>query len=267
MVNTHSAQATSLVKALHVLLALEDAPEGRGVTDIAHTLNMPKSAVHRLLSTFQEHGFVQQQAHNRLYRLGPALARLGLRAADRFAPRFIARPYLEALAQEVGETVFLGVLVPDGVLIVDKVEQAQVLRIAPALGTVMPLRQTALGMILLAFCTPRMRVQLLSTSQEIAASSVETTRHIDIEPELDVILRQGYAVRIGTWMPDVCCVAAPVRNGRGEAIAALSVALPHSRMPQPRRHDPFADGVAVEAYPTLVPLVVKAAAGISAALP
>lgn len=95
---TVAAPATSLVKALHVLLALEESPEGRGVTDIARALGLPKSAVHRLLVTFQACGFVQQQAESSRYTLGPVLARLGLRAADLFTPRRVARPYMEALS-------------------------------------------------------------------------------------------------------------------------------------------------------------------------
>lgn len=107
MSESTAAQSTSLLKALRALFALEDAPEGKGVSDIARELGLPKSAVHRLLVTFQAHGFVQQEPRRRHYRLGPTLARLGLRAAEQFVPREVARPYLEALAQEMGETIFL----------------------------------------------------------------------------------------------------------------------------------------------------------------
>ena len=101
-----AAPATSLVKALDVLLALEDSPAGRGVTDIARALGLPKSAVHRLLVTFQACGFVQQQPETSRYSLGPVLARLGLRAADLFTPRRVARPYMEALTREEGAAFY-----------------------------------------------------------------------------------------------------------------------------------------------------------------
>ena len=133
-----AAPATSLVKALHVLLALEHSPEGRGVTEMARALGLPKSAVHRLLVTFQACGFVQQQPETSRYTLGPVLARLGLRAADLFTPRRVARPYLEALAHEVGATVFLGILCEDRMLVVEKVEHNQVRHIAPELGLPVP---------------------------------------------------------------------------------------------------------------------------------
>src|SRR5262245_42059159 len=130
MTDKLAAPATSLVKALDVLLTLEASPEGRGVTDIARALGLPKSAVHRLLVTFQACGFVQQQPETSRYILGPVLARLGLCAADLFTPRRVARPYMEALAHEVGESIFLGTLCEDSMLVVEKVEQNQILRIS-----------------------------------------------------------------------------------------------------------------------------------------
>lgn len=233
MPESTAAQSTSLLKALRVLFALEDAPEGKGVSDIARELGLPKSAVHRLLVTFQAHGFVQQEPRRRHYRLGPTLARLGLRAAEQFVPREVARPYLEALAQEMGETIFLGVLAQQGVLIVDKVEHGHVLRVAPELGTILPLGQTALGKVLLAFCPP--------AEQEVLLASCPTQRD-DLPARLRAIAQQGYAVAVEEWLPDLSCVAAPIRNGQGQVIAALAVSVPQSRMPQPQRHDPFAGG-------------------------
>ncbi len=259
MAESTSAQSTSLIKALRVLLTLEDVPVGKGVSDIARELDLPKSAVHRLLVTFQAHGFVQQESRRGHYRLGPTLARLGLRAAEQYVPREVARPYLEALAQEMGETVFLGVLAQDGVLIVDKVEHGHVLRVAPDLGTVLPLGQTALGKLLLAFCPP--------DEQTVWLATCSTEPSPVLPARLRAIVQQGYAVSVGEWMPDLSCVAAPIRKGQGQVIAALAVSVPQSRMPPPQRHDPFAGGGVALPYPTLIPPVMTAAERISAALP
>jgi IclR family KDG regulon transcriptional repressor len=261
-----AALATSLIKALRVLLCLEDSQAGRGVTDIARALGLPKSAVHRLLVTFQELGFVQQQPDSR-YTLGPALARLGLRAADMFTPRRVARPYLEALAQEIGETVFLGVLAQDQVLVVDKVEHGQVLRVSPALGTALPLHRTALGRLLLAFRPEPQRERYLQTLAEPGSATAPELRSDALRQELAAIAHQGVAVSLEEWAPDICCLAAPIRHRQGEVIAALALALPRSRMPQPQRHDPFAAGEAGGRYPTLLPALLTAAERISAALP
>jgi DNA-binding IclR family transcriptional regulator len=260
MAESASALSTSLLKGLRVLSVLENAPDGKGVSEIARELDLPKSAVHRLLVTFQAHGFVQQDVRSRHYRLGSTLARLGLRAAEQYVPREVARPYLEALAQDMGETVFMGVLAQHGVLIVDKVEQGHVLRVAPDLGTVLPLGQTALGKLLLAFCPP-------AEQEVLVASCVTAPCSPGLPARLRAIAQQGYAVAIGEWMPELSCVAAPIRNGQGRVIAALAVSVPQSRMPPPQRHDPFAGGGTALPYPSLIPPVMTAAERISAALP
>jgi DNA-binding IclR family transcriptional regulator len=261
------APATSLVKALHVLLALEQSPAGRGVTDIARALGLPKSAVHRLLVTFQACGFVQQLSENSRYTLGPVLARLGLRAADLFTPRRVARPYMEALAHEIGETIFLGVLCEASVLIIEKVEQSQMLRISPELGTTLPLRQTALGQVWLAFCPAGQRDTLLATLRPPDSVIPAERALAGLRQELAAIAQQGFAVSLETWMPDICCLAVPVWNSRQELVAALAVAVPRSRMPQPQRHDPFAQGTLALQYPTLLPALLRTAEQISATVP
>ena len=262
-----AAPATSLVKALHVLLALEESPAGRGVTDIARALGLPKSAVHRLLVTFQACGFVQQQPETSRYALGPVLARLGLRAADLFTPRRVARPSMEALAHEVEATVLLGVLCEARIVVVDTVEHNQVWRSSAELGTTLPLRQTALGQVWLAFCPAAQREALLPAL--VAPASVVPAERLlaGLRQELTAIAQQGFAVSLETWRPAICCLAVPVWNQRRELIAALAVAVPRSRMPQPQRHDPFAPGAPALQYPTLLPALLRTAERISAAVP
>jgi DNA-binding IclR family transcriptional regulator len=182
-------------------------------------------------------------------------------------PRRVARPALEALAQEVGETIFLGVLQESRLLIVDKVEYGQVLRISPALGTTLPLRQTALGQVWLACCPASQRQSLLAALLPDDLVGSPERWLASVEQELTTIRQQGFAVSMETWLPELCCLAAPIQDSSGEIMAALAIALPRSRMPQPQRHDPFTRGTLSSQYPTLVPPLLRTAAQIMAALP
>lgn len=258
MAETSVTHATSLVKALRVLCALEASPQGRGVTDVARELALPKSAIHRMLVTLRDYGFVQQSPEHGRYTLGPVLTRLGLRAAEMFTPRVVARPYLHELAQEVRETVLLGVLAQEQVMIVEKVEHAQGVRPSPPLGTVLPALQTALGKLLLACCT--------SAEQERVLEREGYAAH-RVRQELATIGQQGWAMSAGEWAEDVCCLAVPVRQSRGEVVAALAMMLPRSRVPQPLRHDPFAGGSVVAQNLTLLQPLRQAAERIEAMLP
>lgn len=260
------AHATSLIKALRVLLALESSVDGRGVSDIARALGLPKSAVHRLLVTFRDHGFVRQSAADSRYTLGPTLARLGLRAADLFTPRGVARPHLETLADRLGETIFLGVLDAHEVLVVDKVERGQAQRLSPELGARLPLFTTALGKALAAYSEPAVQAKLTAAAQ--AADRPNGTRqNPPRHQEFAAIARQGVAVSLEEWTANVCCLAAPIFNGRSQVVAAVAVTLPRSRMPHPQRHDPFAGGNPLSCYPTLLPPLVETARHISTLIP
>lgn len=258
MIETPVVHATSLVKALRVLCALEASPQGRGVTDVARELSLPKSAVHRMLVTLRDYGFVQQSPEHGRYTLGPVLTRLGLRAAEMFTPRVVARPYLDELAQEVHETVLLGVLAQDQVMIVEKAEYPQGVHPSPPLGTVLPVLQTALGKLLLACCT--------SAEQERVLGEAGHAEH-RVRQELATIGQQGWAMSVGDWTEDVCCLAVPVRQSRGGVVAVLAIMLPRSRVPQPPRHDPFAGGSPVAHHLTLLQPLRQAAERIEAVLP
>ena len=262
-----TSHASSLVKALRILLELEFSADGRGVTDISRSLGLPKSAVHRVLVTFRDYGFVNQSSTDSRYTLGTTVARLGLRAADMFTPRDVARPHLEALADRLSETVFLGVLEGREVLIVDKVERGQVLRIAPELGTRIPLLRTALGKVLLAYAGKDNRARLVVASALDAEDANGTRQNPSLAQELDSIARRGVAVSIEEWTSNVCCIAAPIRNCRGDVVAAVAVTLPLSRMPHPQRHDPFAGGSPLAQYPTLLPPLVETASHVSTLIP
>lgn len=258
MAETSVVHATSLVKALRVLCALEAPRQGRGVTEVARELELPKSAVHRMLVTLRDYGFVQQSPEHGRYTLGPVLTRLGLRAAEMFTPRVVARPYLEELAQEVRETILLGVLAQDQVMIVEKVEHAQGVRPSPPLGTALPVLRTALGKLLLACCT--------SAEQERVLGGEGHTAH-RVRQELITIGQQGWAMSAGEWAEDVCCLAVPVRQSRGDVAAALAMMLPRSRVPWPPRHDPFAGGNVAAHDLTLLQPLRQTAERIEAVLP
>ena len=152
-------------------------------------------------------------------------------------------------------------------LVVEKVEHNQVRHIAPELGTTVPLRQTALGQVWLAFCPAAQRDTLLATLVS-PDSSIPVERALaPLRQELATIAQQGFAMSLERWLPDLCCLAVPVWNRRQELIAALAVVIPRSHMPQPQRHDPFAPGAPALQYPTLLPALLRTAERITALIP
>jgi DNA-binding IclR family transcriptional regulator len=131
----------------------------------------------------------------------------------------------------------------------------------------LPLQQTALGKLLLAYCGPAEQERLLKSLVLADTRSHDAHQLYSLRQELAAIAQRGFAISLEEWAADICCLAAPIRNGRGAVVAALALALPHSRMPPPPRHDPFAAESSALPYPTLIPALLATAERISMAIP
>lgn len=97
----------------------------------------------------QFYGFVVQDPSTRAYSAGPALIEVGLSVGE-IDIRIRARPHLEALRDEVDETVHLAVLEGTDILFLDSVEGTRAVRVGSRVGAVMPAHLTSLGKALLA---------------------------------------------------------------------------------------------------------------------
>src|SRR3954453_15326676 len=86
------------------LLQLYQEHHTLGVSETARLLGVGRSTAHRLLTTLRAHGFVVQDA-TRAYRVGPALRELGTAVAESGAVRARCRVSMQALCDELGETV------------------------------------------------------------------------------------------------------------------------------------------------------------------
>src|SRR5918999_4247178 len=94
-------------RALAVLGTLAEGGQDLGTNEIARRSGINPSTVSRLLATLAHAGYVQHVGDSGRYRLGLRLLELGNRVADRLDLGGAARPHLEALADETGETVTL----------------------------------------------------------------------------------------------------------------------------------------------------------------
>ncbi|MCU1405075.1 MAG: IclR family transcriptional regulator, partial [Glaciihabitans sp.] len=143
------APVQSVDRALTILGFL--AAEGElGVTEIADLLNVHKSTAFRLIATLEAHGLVQQMDRNSRYRLGVGLLRLASATRGQLEIVQEARPFLKALADEVGETANIVVLAGDETLYLDQAIGTSALQMYNWVGRRNPPHATANGRVLLA---------------------------------------------------------------------------------------------------------------------
>ena len=136
---TGKYQAPSVKKAFQILVLISETDLGVGISEIAKRLGISKSTVHGLTAALEEMGVLIRNSTTKRYSLGYALVELGKKGLSRIPLRELARRHIEELADETGETVFLGILRDDYIFILDTVESKKKLKITAPRGTKMSL--------------------------------------------------------------------------------------------------------------------------------
>ena len=243
--STRDVAAT--VRAVAILDALADGGEA-GTTGIARRTGISPSTVSRQLGTLARLGLVEHVAETGRYRLGVRILRLASVVLGRLDVRDAARPHLEELVHEVGETATLSIPGDQDAITVDFVPTDRYLQGVTRLGRPSVGHASSAGKVLLAFGDvplPRGRLRRF-TPQTITDAGV-------LAREIETVRRQGWAAAVEEREPGLSAIAAPVWGAAGDLVAIVALQGPASRF----------DRTAIK---KALPLLRECAAAISRAL-
>jgi len=219
----------SVINAARILLMLRSSTELH-VGAVAEELGVARSTAHRLLTTLQSQGLLYQPAARRAYSPGPALVELGARVVGAMDLRDQARPVLEQLTQETGETTHLLILRGEEVVFVDGVEGRHAIRAATRIGAFELAHVSAAGKVLLAELPPE-ELHRRYPREELEGGTDNAMRtRSALEAELAETRERGYAVNLSESEVGLCAVSVPIRDAGGMAIGAISVSGPAGRV-------------------------------------
>lgn len=182
-----------LDKAMAIIAAVQIEP--LALAALVENTGFHRATAHRLATALEAHNILSRDSRGRFI-LGARLVELGRLASSGFPLRDIARPALEALVAQTGESAQLYVKDGDARICLDAVESPHGLRTIVAVGASLPLNRGSAGRILL---------------REAAA------------------LRRGWVESVGEREAGVASVSAPIIDNLGEIRAAVSVSGPISR--------------------------------------
>ncbi len=216
-------------KACQVLsLFTEKRPEW-GITEIAQALELSKSSVHGIVSTLCAHGILRRTPRGR-YRLGWRILALNDVISKTSLLRQEARESMKYLARTYGETVHLATYEQGRIAYIEKEEGTHAVRVdITGAGRYLPAHCTALGKTLLAFQPWKEVKRYVATHGLPAYTSNTITSMETLEQELIRIRQKGYAIDNEEIIPELCCIAGPIRNEIGTVVAALSFSVPSYR--------------------------------------
>lgn len=219
-------------RTLRVLEAFRGEQNLR-LADLAARTQMVKSSVFRILFTLERLGYVEKDAVGR-YSISGRLGRLAgsTRTESNLAAQ--AAPFMATLLRRFQETVNLGVLDDGEVLYIHVMESPQVFRLAAHAGMRSPVYSTAMGKCLLSRL-PRAQVDAILKARPMERFTPRTiTDRAALHRELSRSRAQGYAIDNEEDSRGIRCLAAPILDTRGNAVAALSLSAPAVRL-QPEK--------------------------------
>jgi DNA-binding IclR family transcriptional regulator len=178
----------------------------------------------------ERYKLIEKNSASGRYRLGLKLFELGTKAVSQLDLRERARPLLERVVLETGETVHLCIMDDTEVVYLDKVEPTRSVRMASSVGRRNPAYCTAVGKAMMAYL-PEADVEAIVRKQGLKSLTRNTiTTLYELKAELAIIRKRGYAIDDEENEEGVRCVGCVVRGYAGEPVAAISISGPAFRV-------------------------------------
>ena len=208
-------------RAFNIIELLYDSGEGMGVSEIAAQLQLPKATVYRILATMEKWGYIFQDFQTEKYNLGFNFIKVGEAVKSTVDARTIALPFMEKLAEESGETVYLCKQYNDEALILETVSgEASALysMVTPSI----PLYCSALGRCLMVDFSK----EQISKYVREKGMPKRTISTIGTEQEL----KNEIGIEVEEYEYGMMCIAGMIKNSQGKTIASMSISGPTSRI-------------------------------------
>jgi len=217
----------SVERAFAILDAVAERPAG--VTALAQRLGLPKSTVARLLGSLETLDAVERVDGSR-WQIGPGVTALTDAVSPARSLAALARPELAALVGSVAEDA--GLALPDGydVLYVDQVECDHPVQVRDWTGARAPMHAVPSGLVLLADW-PESAIEgyVAGGLARLTPRTIVDAEHL--RGRLAEVREHGYAWGLEEFSEGINSVAAPIRDARGNAVAAVHLHGPAYRFP------------------------------------
>lgn len=242
----------SLDRAMMVFEHLSTQP-GQSLSGIAEDLKQSPATVYRVLVTLEGRGLVSFDPATQLWHIGAQAFVIGAQFLRRTSLVERARPILRALMETTGETANLGIARNGQVVFLSQVETHETVRAFFPPGTMSPLHASGIGKALLAEM-PETAVEHVITGTVLERFTPGTLVEAEkLRADLAATRARGHAIDDEEKSLGMRCIAAPVFDVHGEAVAGISVSGPSNRMDVAR-------------LASISQEVMRAAAGLSRAI-
>jgi len=218
----------SLEKALSVIELFDAKAEELSATEIARRLGTTPGVLYPTLYTLEKHSYLERDG-NKKYSLGLKFLERGNLILHQLDLREKAKPYLRELADTYNVNAHLAVLYGWKVMYLHREEGYPSVIIKEVVGQRVPAYCTALGKVLLASLDEEELDDFLAEEELKQLTRSTITNPEILKEELRKVRDQGFAIDNEEFHEGNICIAAPIRDYQGKAIAAMSISISKGR--------------------------------------
>lgn len=214
----------SAVERTMLILETLSKAEAINLENMAKMTALPKATLLRFLSSLISLGYVYRDSADQ-YHLTLKMFMVGSRSLSHIDLVSTAKPFAKKLSQELGETVHMGILEDDEAVYVLKEESSYTLRMYSRVGKIIPLYCTAIGKVFLSEMSNEELDGYLST-HTLKPFTPKSLDESGLRAELKEIHSRGWAIDREEHEENIVCIASPIRDYSGKAVAAISASWP-----------------------------------------
>ena len=227
---TEQSKPNNLVQTIERVSLILDMvgqhPQGMSIRDLSAGLGLPKGTVHRLLSSLSYFGYIRQDPETKNYFLGLKLMELNIHLGNQLDFRKVAEPILRELVEKTKQTAHMVIYDRNEVVYIEKIETQQPtggLKMASMLGSRNPAHSSAVGKVLLSCFSEEVQEDFLQKKGLPRRTANTITDQATFRKHLKIVRRQGYAMDDEENEKGIRCVGAPIFDGTGRPVAAISI--------------------------------------------
>ena len=211
----------SLERGLSVIRAFDADHPKLSLSEVAATTGLSRAAARRFLHTLVHLGYVHNNAGR--FSLRPKTLELGYSYLSSLSLPEVAMPHLEELAEKVRESSSVSELDGEDVVYIARVPTKRIMRVTISVGTRFPAYATSMGRVLLAAQPDGWLEDYLTSVKMHYLTGHTITSSAELRQELSTIRSRGWALVDQELEEGLRSLAAPIRDGDGNVIAAVNV--------------------------------------------
>jgi IclR family pca regulon transcriptional regulator len=214
----------SLRRGLTVICAFDGEHATMTLSEVAARARLARAVARRLLLTLEYLGYVARRG--RQFSLTPRVLELGFSYLSSLSVAMLAQPFMEEVSRAIDESCSLAVLDAHDIVYVQRVAVRKVMTITLGIGARLPAFCTSMGRVLLAGLEQEALERWLRALRATALTRFTVTDRGQLRSALERVRAQGYAYVEQELQEGLCSLAVPVRDERGQTVAALNAGMP-----------------------------------------